>query len=128
MVIFGCGYLGGAVACGAVASGAKVTGLTRNPETAGRLRTEGIETVVADLAGVCADKIDLRVEGRTLVLSGERPAPSVDAAQGDMTLHHMEIDHGQFCRSVELPADVDPDNVEAFYRAGFLWIHLPKKH
>lgn len=84
--------------------------------------------VVAELAGVDASKIDLRVEQRTLVLSGNRPSPDCPEPIGDVQLHHMEIDHGQFCRSLELPADVDPDEVEAFYRAGMLWIHLPKRN
>ncbi len=51
LVIFGCGYIGGAMARAAVARGATVTALTRNPVTASQLRAEGIEVVVGDLAG-----------------------------------------------------------------------------
>jgi HSP20 family molecular chaperone IbpA len=39
----------------------------------------------------------------------------------------MEIDHGAFCREVELPHDVQPERVTANYRDGLLWIELPKK-
>ena len=84
--------------------------------------------VVVDLAGVDASKIDIRVEDRVLVLAGFRPSPNFPEPVGDVQLHHMEIDHGRFCRSLELPADVDAETVEAFYRGGMLWIHLPKKN
>lgn len=50
LVVFGCGYLGGAVAREGVARGLRVTALTRNEAQAGALRAEGIAAVVADLA------------------------------------------------------------------------------
>jgi HSP20 family molecular chaperone IbpA len=39
----------------------------------------------------------------------------------------MEIDHGPFCREVELPADVAHEHVSATHLNGLLWIQLPKK-
>lgn len=50
LVIFGCGYIGSAVAREAVARGLQVTALTRNAATAQALRGHGIEAVIADLA------------------------------------------------------------------------------
>ena len=50
LVIFGCGYIGTAVAREALASGMKVEALTRNPERATELATMGVNAVVADLA------------------------------------------------------------------------------
>jgi nucleoside-diphosphate-sugar epimerase len=50
LVVFGCGYVGAAVAAWAQGRGARVTALTRNPATAETLRATGIEVVVADLA------------------------------------------------------------------------------
>src|SRR3954470_7596774 len=50
LVIFGCGYVGTAVAGAAIARGMRVTALTRNAAKAVGLRTRGIETVIADLA------------------------------------------------------------------------------
>lgn len=50
LVIFGCGYVGTAVAERALVAGARVTALTRNAEKAAALRAAGIEVVVADLA------------------------------------------------------------------------------
>jgi nucleoside-diphosphate-sugar epimerase len=51
LVVFGCGYVGAAAAAQAQARGMAVTALTRNAANAVLLREEGIETVVADLAG-----------------------------------------------------------------------------
>jgi nucleoside-diphosphate-sugar epimerase len=50
LVIFGCGYVGAAVAAQALAGGARVTALTRNEAKALVLREQGAEVVVADLA------------------------------------------------------------------------------
>lgn len=51
LVIFGCGYVGSAVAQAALAAGAHVEALTRNPDRAAALRALGIAPVaVADLA------------------------------------------------------------------------------
>ena len=50
LVIFGCGYVGGALAEAALARGARVTALTRNPEKAARLAARGVEVVVGELA------------------------------------------------------------------------------
>jgi nucleoside-diphosphate-sugar epimerase len=50
LVVFGCGYVGTAVALEAQARGLAVTALTRNTASAVVLREQGMETVVADLA------------------------------------------------------------------------------
>ena len=51
LVIFGCGYVGSAVARAAVAAGAHVEALTRNPEKAVALRSLGLgKVVVAELS------------------------------------------------------------------------------
>lgn len=51
LVIFGCGYVGGALAEVARAGGASVTALTRNAARAEELRRRGITVVTCDLAG-----------------------------------------------------------------------------
>lgn len=50
LVIFGCGYVGRAVAHWGLKEGLTVTAVTRNPEKAGQLETEGIRTVQAELS------------------------------------------------------------------------------
>jgi HSP20 family molecular chaperone IbpA len=68
--------------------------------------------------------------------AGTSPAGGVSAAGGAgaatgsehrrIRIHLMEIDHGSFCREVELPEDVDRERISATYRNGMLWIELPK--
>ncbi|HUR58852.1 MAG TPA: NAD-dependent epimerase/dehydratase family protein [Opitutaceae bacterium] len=50
LVIFGCGYVGSAVAMEGMARGLRVTALTRNASRAVLLRREGVAVVEADLA------------------------------------------------------------------------------
>lgn len=53
LVIFGCGYIGTAVARAALSAGAQVEALTRNPEKAAALRALGLAKVaVAELSSV----------------------------------------------------------------------------
>ena len=50
LVIFGCGYIGSALARVMTAAGARVTALTRNPAKAAALREMGLATIVAELS------------------------------------------------------------------------------
>lgn len=50
LVIFGCGYVGSALAGAALQAGARVEALTRNPDKAATLRAKGVAVIVADLA------------------------------------------------------------------------------
>jgi HSP20 family protein len=83
--------------------------------------------LVAELAGMQAGEIDLRVEDGTLFLTGERATPSDPRDEGAVKLHLMEIDHGRFLREVKLPADADLDAIEATYRSGYLRVKIPRK-
>jgi HSP20 family protein len=84
--------------------------------------------LVMDLAGVKPKAIDIRVDDRgTLVILGNREAPEVPTRLGPTKLHLMEIDHGRFCRSMDLPEDADVDRIEASYRGGFLWVQISRK-
>jgi len=82
--------------------------------------------VVVDLAGVRVNDVEVVIEDELLRLSGVRDVPQTGESAGEVRLHLMEIDHGRFCRTLELPPEVDPDGIEATYRCGLLWIRLPK--
>jgi len=98
--------------------------------------TEDSYLVCVDLAGVEKEKIDLTIVDNQLKLRGQRPTPQPpDKEDGSappaesrrMRVHLMEIDHGAFCREVDLPEDVNREKVTASYRNGMLWVELPKK-
>jgi len=87
--------------------------------------------VCVDLAGVTKQQIDVVVEDQTLRIRGTRAVPRCDALaekqKKRVRIHLMEIDHGTFTREVELPADVEKDQISAQHLNGMLWIELPKK-
>jgi HSP20 family protein len=90
--------------------------------------------VCVDLAGVDKEKIEIVVADQKLTLRGTRMVPTppnngpVRAdAHPRLRVHVMEIDHGPFCREVELPADVAHDQIVATHVNGLLWIELPKR-
>jgi HSP20 family protein len=89
--------------------------------------------VCVDLAGVDKEKIEVVVTDQKLTLRGTRvvPTPFSGEATPDshprLRVHVMEIDHGPFCREVELPADVAQHQISATHLNGLLWIELPKK-
>ena len=67
---------------------------------------------------------NISVAGETLTLSGEKPR-----VQGEIkpeAFHREERAAGKFVRSIELPVDVDGNNVTAQYKNGLLLINLSK--
>lgn len=95
--------------------------------------TETSYLVCVDLAGVDKEKIELTVENHRLKLRGTRVVPTnTESGESELRgrrvrLHLMEIDHGAFCREVELPEDVRQEEIRASYRNGLLWVELPKR-
>jgi len=67
------------------------------------------------------------MEGRELVISGDRPKPSLPGSAQRVGVLLMEMDSGRFRRSVTVPDDVDIDSVSAQYRDGLLFVMLPRK-
>ncbi|MDD4888877.1 MAG: Hsp20/alpha crystallin family protein [Phycisphaerae bacterium] len=83
--------------------------------------------VCVDLAGMDRESIDVVLNDNVLVISGARDHPRPPESAGHLSIHLMEIDQGPFCRSVEIPTEVDLSAIRATYASGgFLWIELPK--
>lgn len=78
--------------------------------------------VTAELAGIDIDRLGLEIQGRELVLSGQR-RPS-EPAEGRM-YQQVEIEHGAFRRVVQLGADVVPELARAVYEDGMLRVEMP---
>jgi HSP20 family protein len=91
--------------------------------------SENCYLVCVDLAGVDKNQIEVVVHEQRLRLTGKREIPLRDApddCKPRVRIHLMEIDHGNFSREVELPADVDQTRIGATFVNGLLWIELPK--
>ena len=73
------------------------------------------------LPGIDVKELDLTVLKNTVTIAGER-----QNGIENVTWHRRERGTGRFLRTVDLPADVDADQVRADYRDGILSITLPK--
>ena len=85
--------------------------------------TEKHYVVCMDLAGVNRSEICVEVRQDVLIISGRRESPRPKSRS---KVHLMEIDHGNFCRSIAIPSSVSVENIEARYTDGYLWVELPK--
>ena len=73
--------------------------------------------------GLDPEKIDLTVLPNTLTIAGEKVGPQGVAPE---RWHRMERAAGRFVRTVELPAEADPQKVSAAYRNGLLSVTVPR--
>ena len=86
--------------------------------------SEGELRLHADLPGVQASDLDVRVDGDVLTIRGERKAES---ERNEQNFHVMERSHGRFQRSIQLPFAPDPNEVQASVREGVLEVCIPKR-
>lgn len=81
--------------------------------------SENTARVILELAGIPRDAVRVRLEGRTLIVSGRRiPPKELHGAH----YHRAEIYFGGFERALELPWEADPNGIEAKYSDGMLEI------
>jgi HSP20 family protein len=86
--------------------------------------TEKELTVNVGLPGFTEKDIEIRVEPRRLFISGKREEKSENKEKGKTVYSERS---NQVFRTIDLPADVDPDNVNATLNKGELEVTLPKK-
>ena len=79
--------------------------------------------VQAELPGVNPEDLDITLKEQNLVLRGERKIP---AEEKNVNYHRRERESGFFRRVLRLPAQVDPNKVEAACKDGVLTITLAK--
>jgi HSP20 family protein len=77
----------------------------------------------ADLAGLDRDDVDVSVADGVLTVRGEKNHEDEDVGR-----HHYRRERffGTFSRSVQIPADVDLDRIQAKMKKGVLQITMPK--
>jgi len=79
-------------------------------------------TLVLELPGLGEKDFDIQVKSGMLSISGKFP---VRDREGE-TLVRREAMEGEFCRSFELPEDVDSEHIEAGFKNGVLELKLPR--
>jgi HSP20 family protein len=77
-----------------------------------------------EVPGIDEKDIDVRIEGNTLTVHGER---KLEKEEKEENFRRVERHYGSFTRSFTLPGSVDPGQVSADYDKGMLKISLPKK-
>lgn len=79
--------------------------------------------VIADIAGMRADDINVVTDGNILRISGIRRGVF---HPGEKQFHKLEIQVGRFVKEVQLPAAVDREGQTACYENGLLKVILIK--
>ena len=86
-------------------------------------QTEDAVVVIVEAPGMRNQELRLELEAGRLTISGEKPGKSCTEAG---VFSQLEISRGPFSRTVELPAEVDPDGVTLTYDDGYVEIRLPR--
>lgn len=78
----------------------------------------------AELPGVNAQDVEVRVHDGTLYLKGER---KYEHEVKEENFRHVERSYGSFTRTFSLTASVDADKVKADFKDGVLTLTMPKR-
>jgi HSP20 family protein len=81
--------------------------------------------MTAELPGLTAKDVNVRVENGVLTLYGEKKEVKEEADE-KKRYHLFERFYGEFRRTFTLPRAVNPDKVTALFEHGVLTIRMPK--
>jgi len=87
------------------------------------MEEEGQYRLLVELPGVSLSDMELRMEGHSLILSGEKKLPCEISRE---SFQRTEGTYGPFRRLIHLPAHVDADSIEARITDGVLHITIRK--
>jgi len=85
--------------------------------------TDAAYLIEADAPGLTIQDINVRLEGSTLIIAGERKSVAPLQAAG---YTHTERTFGKFQRTFSLPKAVNMDEIQAAYSNGVLTVTVPK--
>jgi HSP20 family protein len=80
-------------------------------------------TIKVEIPGIEAKDFDISIDGRLLTIRGEKKQ---EQKEKDETYYRVERSYGFFKRIIDLPAEVDPNKVDASYKRGVLKMKLRK--
>lgn len=83
----------------------------------------GAYMVTADLPGMKKEDIHVELQGRSLVVSGERKIEVNVEKEG---YYRQESNYGNFLRTINLPEDAKIQGITSEYKDGVLTIKIPK--
>jgi len=77
-----------------------------------------------EVPGVNQQDLDIRIDGNTLSVSGERKFEKDEKKEN---FRRVERQYGSFSRLFELPSSADRENITANFKDGVLQIEVPKR-
>jgi len=85
--------------------------------------TDGQIEITAELPGVDQKDIKLSIEGKRVVLTGEKKQETKKEEKG---WHVMERSYGSFRRAIDLPFEPKAEAVDASFENGVLYLNVKK--
>jgi HSP20 family protein len=82
--------------------------------------------LMAELAGLSRDQIDVHAEERLVMIRGHRSSRPGGSDVSYEQFHRVERGHGYFSRTFTLPETIDVNAITAELRDGILTVTLPK--
>lgn len=80
--------------------------------------------VTVEVPGVDKEDVDIRVEGNTLTIHGEKKQEKKEDKEN---YHCVERHYGSFERRLALPEDANADNINAKFKDGVLTIDIKRQ-
>jgi len=77
-----------------------------------------------EIPGVAKEDVDIRVNGNTLTISGEKKQEETKEKEN---YHCIERRYGSFERTLTLPQDADADDINARFKDGVLTVTIKRK-
>ncbi|HQJ60804.1 MAG TPA: Hsp20/alpha crystallin family protein, partial [bacterium] len=77
----------------------------------------------AELPGVRKEDVSIEIDNRVLTISGEKKE---EREEKSGNVYRKESYSGSFSRSFTLPEHVNPDDADAKYENGILFLSIPK--
>jgi len=87
------------------------------------MEKDGNILLMVSVSGINEKDIELKVEGQTITIKGERKSLENEG----FTYHQQESHCGNFSRSFTLPDSTDLEKIKADYKNGILTIMVPQK-
>jgi HSP20 family protein len=84
--------------------------------------TDDAVRIAVELPGLDEDDVDVTLDGDVLTIRGEKETEREE----DRDYHIIERAEGTFLRTLRLPFEADPEQVQAAFRDGVLTITIPK--
>ena len=84
-------------------------------------RTSDGWIVKVDLAGVSAEELEIRIQGRTLSIAGCRRDTFFEEG---IVYHQLEITYSRFEKTLSFPCSIEGASLLRDYRDGLLILHL----